>query len=309
MLFRSIFLPVSLAETRRLIHQGIDPSGQTAQVDGRMLGSSVETAMHTVLPYRVVIHVHSINAITWSVLESGEAGLGQRLSGVNWAWVPYVPSGLALAAAVTDAIQRSGGAKVLVLANHGLVVCGETVADAEALLEEVEKRINITPRATRQPRWDILNRLAESGNWWVPQCALSHAPALDETARRVVAGGVLYPCQAIFLTNQAALLPENVTAETLAASAREPFVLIENVGVLMGERSNPTEAATFSGLAEVLTRIPETSGIRYLTGDEVQDLLSADVYRYRDLVEGFGRVPFVREVESNPVGMMATKLA
>jgi rhamnose utilization protein RhaD (predicted bifunctional aldolase and dehydrogenase) len=215
---------------------------------------------------------------------------------------------------VGRAIAETPGAKVLILANHGLVVCGETTSAALQLLEDVEARIAIEPRPAGQPRWNVLNRLAATGNWWVPQRSQSHAPALNATARQVLAGGVLYPCQAIFLTSQACQLPEDATPEQLAGSAGEPFVLIENVGVLLGGRSNPTEAATFCGLTEVLARIPENGAVNYLTPREVQDLLSADCYRYRELVEGFGRIPFAPGETSPaalvpPVAMMATKLA
>ena len=310
-----IFLPVSLAETRRLIGQGVDPSGQTAVVDGRVLGSSVETAMHATLPFRVVIHVHSINTITWSLLAEGRQRLSDQLSGIRWAWVPYSPSGLTLATAVDKACGESDNAPVLILANHGLVVCGDSTAEASALLHEVERRIAIAARPAPQPRWNVLNRLAATGNWWVPQCALSHFPALDETARRVLSAGVLYPCQAIFLTDRARLLPADVTIEHLGEVSGEPFVLIEDIGVLLGERSNPTEAATFSGLTQVLARIPQGAAVNYLTASEVRDLLSADCYRYRELVEGFGRIKLPASAETNPaalmapVAMMATKLA
>jgi hypothetical protein len=95
----------------------------------------------------------------------------------------------------------------------------------------------------------------------------------------------------------------------LEAAVGEPFVLIENTGVLLGERSNPTESATFSGLAQVLARIPQGRAVRYLTDGEVDTLLSADCYRYRELVEGFGRAPFMSEVDASPVAIMASKLA
>jgi rhamnose utilization protein RhaD (predicted bifunctional aldolase and dehydrogenase) len=304
-----IFLPVSLSETHRLIEQGIDPSGQTALVDGKVLRSSVETAMHAVLPYRVVTHVHSINTIAWSILAEGRERLTACLSGLPWVWVSYTPSGLALAAAVKSALDQSPGSRVLVLANHGLVVCGDSTAAAEALLAEVERRVAIAPRPARQPRWDMLNRLAGCGSWWVPQCAMSHFPALDETARQVLSGGVLYPCQAIFLTRKASILPEDASPELLESARGEPFVLIENTGVLLGERSNPTESATFTGLAQVLARIPEGRPVRYLSDGDVDNLLSADCYRYRELVEGFGRVPFMSEVDAGPAAIMASKLA
>src|SRR5271169_959950 len=43
-----IMIPVNLAETRRRIELNIDPAGQSTIVNGKPLGTSVETAMHAV---------------------------------------------------------------------------------------------------------------------------------------------------------------------------------------------------------------------------------------------------------------------
>src|SRR5271168_2059028 len=73
-----IFVPVNMA---------------TMSAGGVNLTPSIETAMHAVLPHRVVIHVHSVNAISWAVQENGAARLAERLAGLSWAWIPYVASG------------------------------------------------------------------------------------------------------------------------------------------------------------------------------------------------------------------------
>ena len=139
-----ILVPGSLAETRRRIEQNADPAGQSAIVGGKALGTSVETAMHSVLPHRVVLHVHSVNTIAWAVRRDGFAELTARLEGIDWQWIPYVPSGLPLARAVESAIARSPQTSVLVLANHGLVVCAEHCEAAEELLREVERRVALS---------------------------------------------------------------------------------------------------------------------------------------------------------------------
>jgi rhamnose utilization protein RhaD (predicted bifunctional aldolase and dehydrogenase) len=290
-----IMIPVNLAETRRRIELNIDTAGQLTVVNGKPLGTSVETAMHTVLPWRVVLHVHSVNTIAWAVRRDGASGLQVRLEGIDWQWIPYVSSGMPLARAIQETLMRAPSTRVLVLANHGLVVCGEDCESAEALLKDVERRVALEPRSAPEPRWQVLADLVRQGSWELPQAPAVHAIGTDRTARRMVASGVLYPCQAIFLTPQAKTLPETASSVELAAFD-EPFVPIEDTGVVVRGHSNPAESATLAGLAQVVQRIPDNAPIQYLRENEVRDLLCADVYHYRSMVEDnsssmMGRTP------------------
>lgn len=293
-----ILIPVNLAETRRRIDQNADPAGQSVIVGGRTLGTSVETAMHSVLPHRVVLHVHSVNTIAWAVRRDGCAELAARLEGIDWQWIPYVPSGLPLARAIEVAVARAPRTSVLVLANHGLVVCAEDCEGAEELLREVERRVAIVPRRAPEAEWGVLNRISERSCWRVPQTTALHAMGTDGVSRGIVCGGILYPCQAIFLTPQARTFQRPLAGRDLPsedfAAVNEPFVMIEDAGVLVRQKPNPTESATLTGLAQVLQRIPESAPLEYLREEQVRDLLCADVYHYRELVEdnGTGRLGF-----------------
>ena len=55
-----ILLPLDLAEVKDRVKQRVDPAE-------RYCGASIETAMHGVLPHRVVLHVHCVNTIAWAV--------------------------------------------------------------------------------------------------------------------------------------------------------------------------------------------------------------------------------------------------
>ncbi len=299
-----ILIPVNLAETRRRVTQNSDPSGQTAMIGGRALAASVETAMHAVLPHRVVLHVHSVNTIAFAVRQDGPRQLAERLEGIRWEWIPYVPSGLPLARLIQAAVARDPEIVVLVLANHGLVVCGADCAEAEALLREVERRVAVAPRPSPEPGWDLMNRLAAGSGWRVPASVAAHAMGADPVSRRIVSHGVLYPCQAIFLTPHSRVFPRNVSESELSAT-EEPFVLIEGAGTLLRHKPNPTEAATLNGLVQVLQRIPESAPVQYLSEREVRDLLCADVYHYRELVEdnGAGHMAFQPHVSGDSVGI------
>jgi ribulose-5-phosphate 4-epimerase/fuculose-1-phosphate aldolase len=190
--------------------------------------ASVETATHAVLPQRVVIHVHSVNAISWAVRQDGPEQLASRLDGLPWHWIPYVSSGEPLAEAVATAISRVPALRVFVLANHGLIVCGDDCAEAEALLLDVERRVAIPIRGGEG-------------------CD-------DAVSRQILAGGVLYPCQVIFLG-------------TDTSKFSSPSLTV-------------TQKAVLDGLREVVRRVEETAPIRYLSGDEIAELVQQDVHGY-----------------------------
>lgn len=278
-----IFIPLSLKETRARIGRNIDPSVQSATLEGKTPGTSVETSTHAILPHRVVFHVHSVNTIALAVRQDGQAVLSERLAGMNWRWVPYVSSGLPLAHAIEAAVAAAPETNVFVLANHGLIVCADNCDIAGKLLFEVESRLATKPRPAFEPDWAVLERLAARSGWFVPRPAPLHTLALDPIAQKIACGGVLYPCQAMFLATQlrvfqAAELPR-------AEETRQPFVLVDRIGVLARSKPNAVELATLVGFAQVVQRIPESACVRYLTGVQVEELLSANVHRYKQIVK------------------------
>ncbi|HEY3826078.1 MAG TPA: class II aldolase/adducin family protein [Bryobacteraceae bacterium] len=276
-----IFFPLNLQDALNRIDVGIDPSEQPEWTH-RSLRPSVETAMHAVLPFRVVLHVHSVNTIAWAVREDGPVELARRLEGIPWQWVPYTPSGLPLANAVKAAMARTAGARVLILANHGLVVGGNDCDEAEALLAEVERRMEIAPRSIPEPAWGDLARIAEQSAWHLPDSTSVHALGTDPTVHRIVCGGILYPCQRLFLTPQAWSFDAEVNGNEIRC-LDEPFVIVKNAGTLVRKGLGATELAILVGLAEILLRIPESAPIQYLSRGEIQDLLAASIYSYPEL--------------------------
>ncbi len=98
---------------------------------------SVELLFHALLPERYVLHTHpmAVNAVTCS---AEGATLAARLFGDRVVWVPYTDPGLPLAHAILDARRaheaRTGGRApaITLLANHGLIVAGETTAEIDA---------------------------------------------------------------------------------------------------------------------------------------------------------------------------------
>jgi len=287
---KEMLVPVDLAQTRWQVLHEKDPAGQCRMVGGQALMTSVETAMHAVLPHTVVVHVHSLNTLAWAVRLDAAERLAERLQGLRWWWIPYVESGLPLARAIQIAIQAAPDTDVFVLGNHGLVVCGADCAAAAERLDEVEARLACSPRVAPAADIESLMRLSTGTRWKLPADETVHALATDPCSTAFLGGGAVYPCQAIFLAPKVRFWPRGrwMDANRLALddpSTTVPFIVIQDGGVLVGDQITPSAEATLSGLAQVLGRVEETARLRYLTDSEVDQVLTEDNYRYRELVE------------------------
>ncbi len=248
------------------------------------LRPSIETPMHAVVPHRVVIHVHSINTIAWAIRCHAEAHLAERLAGLHWSWVPYVPSGLPLARRIEERIARAPETNIFILGNHGLVVCGQDCDGAEALLKEVDRRLDISPRPFPAANIALLEEIASAAKMQLPMDRSLHALGLDPASMSILRGGVLFPCQAMFLGEEVPILPPRAVIQKFGngGNRRRPsFVIVEGAGVLLHHDASRSEHATLAALAEVTQRTESCDQVSYLRQEEVFDLMTTSAEAYR----------------------------
>lgn len=269
-----ILIPLDLGGLQASVRENRDPAEQQSS-------ASIETAMHVTLPHPVVLHVHSVNAIAWAVRADAPAQLQARLRGLRWQFIPYVASGLPLATEIGRVLAVQPDTDVLVLGNHGLVLGGRDCRATEDLLADVERRLAIPAREAGPADYAPLADLAADSQWALPDDQAIHSLATDPVTRRVLQGGFLYPCQAIF--SEASKPQLFQPAPHPAEDTVRPFVLVEGRGVVLNRKITPAETAMLSGLAQVVQRIGASAPIRYLTEDEVAAGASTAAYRYRDL--------------------------
>ena len=275
------FIPLDLGEVKNCLQQRIDPAE-------RFRSASIETAMHAVLPHRVVLHLHSVNTIAWAVREDAPWQLRDRLAGLAWQWIPFTPSGMRLGCEIQKALSDSPGAQVLVLGNHGLVIGAEDCGSLDRLLAEVERRLTVPPRRAHPADYAALTHLASGSSWELPDDDEVHALGTDSITRRILSEGLLYPCQMIFSSTDSRALFHPVACldsvdQWENAYAGRPFVIVEERGVLINKTTTATERATLSGLAQVAQRIPASAPLRYLSAAEASDTSKIMAARYREL--------------------------
>lgn len=282
-----IFVPLDLTEIRASVRRQTEISARYAlRGDFR---PSIETAMHSVLRHRVVIHVHSINAIAWAIREDGPEVLKERLSGLHWHWIPYAASGIPLAQEIEKAVADAPETDVFILGNHGLVVCGHDCRGAEKLLNQVEHRLALTPRDVLTPDATVLAMMARFSDWRLPDDHLFHAFGTDPTSLQIVKSGVLYPCQAIFLGQSFPLVPATASVPSFdkglqGEDGSTSFLSIEKCGTMFHEKINSAERATLMALLQVTLRTDRSTRLRFLNPQEVSHVLNGGGYSYRSEV-------------------------
>lgn len=284
---KDIFVRLPLEAVRAALRH---PDGEARlallPLDGG-LRPSIETSLHALLPQAVVAHVHSVNTIAWAVRGNAETELARRLAGLRWAWVPYRRPGYPLTEAVSAVLAEAGPAPdILVLANHGLVVAAESCDAAEALLQDVERRLALPARRFPAPDPARLHAANDLG-WRIAGSDLVHGLGTDPMALQIARGGALYPDHVVFLGAQAPVLPAErqvsaVVAEALATGAPAPvYALVPGAGVLLAPGVSPGAEAMLECLALVAARLPNADGLVYLDDNELAALTDWEAEAYR----------------------------
>ena len=291
-LAQDIFTPVRLDSLRKAIVDG-DPRAAAATdfVDSGAnlsgLRPSIETSVHAIIPSVVVVHIHCVNTIALAVRDDGESLARDRLrphADVAPAFVPYRKPGLPLAHAIAERLTNN--TNVLVLANHGLVVAGETAAEVADRIERVCGAFSASARATPHVGAEKLASIVEGSDYRLPRDPTVHTVALDPKSLRIVRLGSLYPDHVVFLGP--GLVEASVDGGRVRAPPERgrppPMMALPGLGVILHRSTSKNAEAMARCLADVAARIPEEAPIRVLTGVEEEELVNWEAEAYRQSI-------------------------
>ncbi len=281
---RSIFVSLSLSGVRTAIQDGAEDPTAGVILGTGSLRPSIETSLHALMPFPVVIHAHSVNVLSWATRQNGQALIADRLQGIDWAWLPYKRPGMPLTRALMEVMaQRETIPDVVILANHGVVVAGADCQSALDRLFKIEKYLSLPMRATVPADiQELKSRIKSSKGWRLPNHINIHALALDEVTRALVTMAPLYPDHVVYLEKAAPLLQPGQSMKMAVRQFKSaPFLVIPGEGVLVSETITPGAEAMLHCLALVGGRLPSSSGLVHLTSSEVAALLNWDAEKYR----------------------------
>ena len=251
------------------------------------LRPSIETALHALMPQKFVYHTHSVNLISIAVLSQGQEVLKSLLQKFNWAWVPYSMPGIQLAKSIQDVLIKKPN--VIVLANHGLIVGGDTAKLAMELLINVEKKAE---RILRKTNISNVNQLilAISGSMYrVTKYTISNAIATDKLALKIAGKGSLYPDHVVFLGPGPMKIisideVEKIIKDPIFAS-NNSVIIVRDFGVIVHHDISENAESMLYCLANVLLRIRPDEKLCYLTKENEMELIGWDAEKYRQSIQ------------------------
>ena len=269
----SIFTPVDVEYSVAEIDAVEDSPGRDTRLNpGDGHRPSIETSFHAMLPWKYVFHYHSVHALAHLTSEEGVARALGRLSGFNPALVPYRKPGVPLSRSIRTAIAGRDSS-VILLRNHGMIVCGNSVAEVRRRMFETERCLQIEQRTDHEPP----DRPAEIPGWeWLPGSGLLMNDTLLQ--ERLVSGSY-FPDQVVFL---GARIPD-VTAGQLQEQTGpvSPAVLVRGAGLYLRSEVPVATREMLECLWQVLTRVPASWQLQRLNEQEVGELANWDAEKYR----------------------------
>lgn len=245
----------------------------------RGLAPSIETSMHAILPDPVVLHVHSVNAISWAVRREGRALVAPRLAGLDWVWVDYARPGLPLTRAIQQARRGHPTATVMILANHGVVVTGTSLRDAHERLMDLEVRLAAPTLRVVNPTKNPLQATdAAAIGARLPGNSALHALAAPGMVDDEVLNGVLYPDHVVFLGEH---IPRLTEAGAASPGGDVKCIVVAERGVLLFPAASRGSEAMLECLALLAPTLPPSAELVFLRRDEIASLTGWDAEKLR----------------------------
>ncbi len=286
-----IMVPVDLRRLRKALKSG-DPeadNGAAFVPEGENPGGlrpSIETSVHAVFDWPVVLHTHCVATIATALRADAGQVVAERLADLGAAFVPYTKPGLALAQAI-DAVTGPE-TRVLVLGNHGLAAGAETAGEAERLVREVAGRL--APALCGQERAvpDLPQSLGDHG-WRAVDHPATTALAFDPGMLGRLRGGSFYPDHVIFLGPGVFVADPGEPAEAAFARAtaepQQKLVVFPGRGVAMPADASPAMQAMARCLGDVAQRLDPEAALTRLTAEDEAELLNWDAEKYRQTLD------------------------
>ena len=252
------------------------------------LRPSIETSLHAIMPQKVVVHVHSVNALSWVVRKGGEKLVSERLKGLSWAWVDYIRPGLPLTQLVKSIQKGKPQIDVLMMANHGLVVAADTVEEVTELLKNVEKRLLPPLVSSSKVDLDKVKELAKMipADTRLPQNDFVHILGQNIQAIELIRDGALYPDHVVFLGHSIIVLQPNEMDLVDEALTHAPHcVLIQGLGVVLGSACTLSVEAMLECFALLAPTLPAKKDLQYFNDHQLGELLNWDAEKMRQALD------------------------
>lgn len=284
---RRIFTPVRYKTIIQNIIKSPDDLLKNSIIGENHLRPSIETTLHAIMPHKVVLHTHPVDIIALASQKNSKLIFSKYLKNFKWAWVPYAKPGVNLSKTSQNSINGKN-VDILVLENHGLVVGGNSCKEAENLTYKIMKICKQLNRQVPLSSKYIPKSIDEY--FWEKNKNITTL-ATDTKSFGICKRGVLYPDQAVFLgpnipaVNEYEEISHYVSSQKALLGFKPQFIVVKDIGVLIAENATNNISVMLNCHANILRRINTNNALKFLSINEIEEILNLDAEKYRQSLE------------------------
>lgn len=287
---KEIFVPVNLTHLQdSLGKQDFTVKPMVNSNSG--LRPSIETLLHALMPHRIVVHLHAVDAVARLVQRNCEAELQAVLSDIfSWDLVGYHKPGADLVEMIYKKLLEKPDLEIILLKNHGIVLGAETLEEIDRILETLNQRLKIQPRSINNVRDSVagFSSAALVGTTYqaCPETTI-HSLAYDnQLYERMGRNWAICPDHVVFLGASAVRIneQEDLLGTLALLDPAPPYVFVKDMGVLENRNASPAQRAQLKFYLDVMLRLQNGHLIDTLAHDQISGLFNWDAEKYRQSI-------------------------
>jgi len=280
---KNIFVKMSIPEIIRKIDSLQEDIG-SAVVSETDLKPSIEAMMHAFIPYKYVVHVHSINVLASVVTYNSEKYIAKFLDEIDYLYVRYARPGLPLAVEIKKNYIRNF--QVIILENHGLIVAANSADEVIEIFSRIENSFNERKVDRNFLNNDIfLEKISLNSKYRLPKYRECRILADKTLSKQIISGNAIFPDQVVFLDDiQFKIVTVEKLEDELSSNDNE-ILLIKNLGILVPTNLSTNSELILLTLSRVFERTDRNNKLRFLTPEDVRGLRNWDAEKYRKAIQ------------------------
>lgn len=279
-----IFIPVDLISLKSEIAKQ-NFSAIPDVISDVKLRPSIETILHALMPHRVVLHLHAIEALVHLVRPHCRDVIEDLFRKfIPFALVDYFKPGADLASEIHTVLARKT-VDVIFLKNHGLVIGGENISKVRLLLSTITDFLATEPLLKisqsiiiPNPPKNFSGQYAPVADQFVQQLALDPNLFL-----RLSSDWALYPDHVVFLGPRAYAYQSwtELEVESIQSGPLPELIFLSGVGVYAKSTFTKAKLVQLRCYLDIMVRQKIDSSLICLTLNQIGDLLNWDAEQYR----------------------------
>lgn len=254
--------------------------------DSKTLKPSIETVVHAVIPYKIVVHIHHINSIVHLIHKECETLLNSKLKKYSFPYkiVRYAKPGLPLAKEIQLILKDYPKTKVFLLKNHGVFFSANSLEEVVSQINELNELLFLESslRTINIIQKQLLFQNSKNREFNLFPESIVQSMVHQKNSKKLLEFiWPIYPDHLVFLGSY----PNFITKKTILNPSQlkldDGIYFVENYGVFYKGNISQSQRQYLICFAHIFHRIIDHKKVSTLNSAEVDEIVNWESEKYR----------------------------